>query len=376
MQVLSNDNIQSKLRFSSALPWVARIAQNDVLNREIIDTLGFEPYMIATAKTKNDRRDRWLDFAGWVSLALVLPALTGKLISASATKSLLNQFPQLPKTAKPLLLPFEALSASAKITPAMLSHSGIPEASLVTSALRKGVLSTKVLLMAQTLAIMGVVVQGYGDLRTALVKRFSSPPASEQSRAPAKSLKEKWSMALGVLGNVSLPLLVLAAARQKNAGALTQGFLKQFNTYNVVYNSRYVLLWHALWNWNLKGIMLSPNKKERWQNVARSASSDFFMVFGDLLVSGLLAKGFERQFPKNNAVKLSKPGFLGLPIGVSPAVLHQQLTKGVYQKLPELLKQKAQRLANTQFMLGLVATSALMLGATVGLNRLFAPQKT
>jgi hypothetical protein len=154
----------SRFGNAAALPMMVRIAQNEVINRELIDVLGYEPYAIGLARNKYERIEKALDFGAWVVLALALPIVSGSVINHFTRKSLLKAFPALPKTAEPLYLPFEALkrfNPATKIDPTLLAQSGVKTLEGLPVALRDKVLKAKMGILLQDMTIMAAKGQGF-----------------------------------------------------------------------------------------------------------------------------------------------------------------------------------------------------------------------
>jgi hypothetical protein len=85
--------------------------QNEVLNRSIIDILGYEPWVIALGRNKAERIERLLDTFAWFGIAIGLPLLIQRPLSNIYHQMLKKRF-NLFGDANPLTTSFKTLAVA------------------------------------------------------------------------------------------------------------------------------------------------------------------------------------------------------------------------------------------------------------------------
>lgn len=106
-------------------------------------------------------------------------------------------------------------------------------------------------------------------------------------------------MAMGFGAAIALPLLAhrwlsnttpMVASKATSFAIKAKNILKRLNYHNVVYMSKWVMLWHGLFHWNLPGILSARDKQERREHILLSLSFDLFWALGDDIFAGYMGK--------------------------------------------------------------------------------------
>lgn len=377
--------------FASSLPFSVMIHRNQAWNRLFIELVGYDPWIIACARNKFERVEKILDVASWVSIGVFGPILLDKIVNKAYVNHLKKLFPLITKSGSPLSVPFEWLNATVSkqkllsATPKQLASYGLEHikqfAPKQLGRLTNKLILGKLMVIGLDLLLMASQGQLFFYLRNYLTQKWSKQKGfsgefnyankaylDQQTADYDKNQKFRHhvSMAIGLgLAPLALPLLLWGVLKSKNTKGL-MGSLKKllpaFNYVDVVYMSKWVLLWQVLFNYNLPALMFSRDKHEFRENLTKMAAFDFFYFVGDDLISGLLAKRSEQRYGAAlkgvRLVQQRKLGPIQWPVARS---LHH-----IYEQVGKNTAHFAFQQARNNFWLGLLIT-ALGLGVSTPL---------
>ncbi|MCA9808355.1 MAG: hypothetical protein KC476_10415, partial [Cyanobacteria bacterium HKST-UBA06] len=331
-------------QFSGGLPAMAAaglgdqfttlLAQNQVLSRVFVEFFGYTGWNVALARNGWERFERAMDSVCWAVLGMGVPVLLGKMLVPRFNRNLKAEFPKafLPKrllkpgmVAKPMDLPFE-----------WLDHAGFAQRFAKGTALSKQLpkyglrnlpkaLATKVLnrklfaiMMLDYLALWAKA-NGYSWGKNWVTAHFSKKEGfsgifniasddyrQEQVQDYKAHRKQRlfWSLGLSFLGSVAFPFIMSRALKSpvKAGSRGMMGWFKKkmpyFNYSNIVYMSKYALMWQVFWNWNLTGLMAARDKNERREHLMKCVATDFFFFVGDDFISGYMGKWLQNRYKK------------------------------------------------------------------------------
>lgn len=381
---------------------VYHVAQNNVLSRIAIDMIGYDPWLIFLARNRYERYERLFDVGTRLSIAIALPVVLGKAISKPLNALLRRQF-QLPQTVNPLDVPFEqlaqgglnpdALRVALEKTGADATHQASlkPLASFQSHAakLARAILLGKLLIMGVDQICMASKVQiaTWGkNYMTARLKGeegfsgtmgYASPEYQKrESRAyqEQKNHRLKLSLIIGYLGNLLLPsLLTGVLMSRKSAGpkgsTLAKKLAQPFNYHNVVYMSKWQMLWHMALNMLTAGALASRSRDELRETLVRGGAVMFFMTAGDDVISGLVSRWHEKNYQKQlNAFPLTRRG----PFGLTLARPFYELASMVKNPNIEGIVRHA---ATSSLFAGIIGSGVLLGCSTNLLNNIYTRRK-
>ena len=178
-----------------------------------------------------------------------------------------------------------------------------------------------------------------------------------------KHLKIMRSLIIGFSAALLFPFLLLGTIKAPSRKNPIISFLKDrlsaFNYSDIVYMSKWVLLWHNLFNWSLPTLMASRDRDEFRENLVKLATFDAFFFIGDDLISGVYAHCAQKalQHPLETPI-LKYTRWFKLPRLIR--------LEEVFQKVNGNTKTLAYRLARQSMFAGLIGTT-LCLGITTPL---------
>ncbi|MBX2860521.1 MAG: hypothetical protein KTR14_04760 [Vampirovibrio sp.] len=384
---------------SSVMPFSVKINENQLLNRFVIDTLGYSSWSVIIARNNFERLENALDWAGWLSAGLVIPYvvergvnrfyhskyLAKKYGNAGIIKNAANRNTLLS-------MPFEWLDkAKHSNTLARLTQGksrkkaeqfGLTHFKHLTPDLAKSILWGKLLIVWIDLLLLASKNQGYAWIKNWVTEELSGQKGfsgefkyankeylESQSAGyeKTKDLRKIASLSIGFGGALLFPLALLGVLRSKKTkGAM--GWLKErvkaFNYTDAIFMSKWVLLSSNLTNWAPATILSSRDKHEMREKITRMLAFDFFFFFGDDLISGVAAKVLQRKH-KLDAAIVRKGKWTGLPRAIP---LHE-----VYAQVEDKTSM-AYKLARRSFWIGLLGTAAA-LGVTMPLLNFWFTKK-
>ena len=386
-------------QFGSALPWDVALSRYHLANRFVLNFFGVAVWDIGFSRNKYERLEHVLSLANVWAFGIGLPILIQLAWCKKLTQQLQNQF-RLSKTAKPFEIPFEYLEHHQfkKITAGkniLLKPFGITGANKLNPAFQRAVLKGKIAFLLfdmLALALRGILFY-YG--RNWLTEKLSGKKGfsgefkiasdaylkqQSQGYETNKKFRQKLSILLSIAGSAAFPFILYGLLKSKQSASTKSviGKLKSlvphFNYSNVVYLSKYALMWQVFWNWNLSGFMAARDKHERREHIVKSVITDFFFFIGDDYISGGLAKWLQTKYKKQlKNIKLveSKRGLFGNIQAIELSKLYNiASTLKDNQQKKILLK-----LGRTIFGAGLLGTS-LCLGIFMTLaNNWYTKQK-
>lgn len=375
---------------AKSLSWDVMVAKNEVLNRAFIEVFGYYAWQQLFARNRYERIEETLDTASHLALGTLAPIGINAYVAKKWLRPLQNKFAQhfISKNVHPLNTPLElldtALLKSPKLNPftsKQLTENGLknlsPQLIKTLSKVKLGFMATDLLLLASS-------QQLYAWGKNALTEKLSGKKgfvgifnqASEsyvdqQQQQYQKSEKKRFwaSMAIGFGGNMLLPLMLFKALKSpvqtghKSMMGIFKKAVPLFNYNNLVYQSKYVLLWSTLMNDTVATALSSRDKNEMREALSKYAVINFFYFLGDDFISKGLAHFYEKKYAKTlGGKKLTETGSLtgikwakGLDELIQPATTSQQ-------KLINTLGRKI-------FWSGLIGTSlCLGIGLTLASN--------
>jgi hypothetical protein len=389
---------QNPVRYgaSSGIPWDVSLAQNQLLNRVVMDAAGPIPWDIALSRTKYERLEHILSAALYLLVGIALPIGLEKIFNKWFTKNKLAKWFDMAPEKKPLRIPFK-----------YLEHNGIEQLKALPEAERQKILGkygikemtpklAKVLKLAKAQIILvdlllfatkGVV---YFWGRNWLTAKWSGKEGfsgilnyanqgylQKQNDSYQKNKKKRFMLAnvLGYGTSVAVPVALLGVLRSPKAiGQGAVGRLKKLlpvmDYHNAIYMSKELFLLSVIANYNIPKLLASRDSNERRENLVRMGIHDSFYFFGD----GLLTSSIAWFLQKKNAerlgnvhiVEMKKRAGITMPFAVP------------YHKMMEQegeANQLAFQLARKSFWAGLTGTTFLMGISIPLLNRWYTRKK-
>lgn len=402
----------SRLPFGNRVPLDVYIAKNPIINRHIIELLGYDGWVLLLARNNFERIEKFLDSAMWYVVGVGLPLLSGLTISRLAMKQLLKRAPGIiAKKSNPLNISFDLLakilskkSLSAAEKTALKQHNiNLPSKNTLRWA--NIIANTKLSILLVDMFFMASKGQSYFYLKNWLTERLSGKKGfsgefsytNEAYRNEKSSFYQRnkktlhlISAIIGYAGNLSLPLLIWIALKHpkkvpKALLSVKNKLLQRVGYIDVIFMNKFVLGWHTANNWILTGSITARDNHERREHLVRTASAFFFWMIADDLIMGAYANYFQNQNKRllhsiQNGVKkpiqLVEKHLLGcLPIGVSYPDLYANLEGGIWKNTLPKTKLMLKAFARRQFWLGILSTAA-GLGISVTLiNNWYTKQK-
>jgi len=372
------------------MPWDIWIAQNQVLNREIIDIFGYEIPAISLARNKFERLEKFLDGALWVLIGVCCPILLDKGLNQGWTKGLIKDFkpaflpkPQFQKlfnhakdaVYRPVGIPFELLDNAGfknRFSPGSkaldtLSTYGLKS---LPEKLAHKILNYKLLILWVDLLVMASKGQIYYWGKNWISEQWSGKKGfvgeftyatddylkrKNAKHEQTKKTKQYLSMVIGYGAASLLPAILLGLLKSKTpTGSKTLiGTLKKMipalNYFHVVYMSRWIILWHNFFNWNLLGMIAARDSHELRETAVKTFAADFFFFIADDIFRAGIGKVLQHQYKdKLKGMKLVKKGVLGLPAGISLHEFEEMAKKFTRQQQKDILP-LSQKLVRVNF---------------------------
>jgi hypothetical protein len=326
----------------SGLPWDAVIAQNQILNRVIVEFLGYTPWSVALSRNNYERAEKLMDSVSWLIIGITMPIVLGKGVNRWLTGRFLKRYPQAflktvsaKKPPTPLGLPFEWLDTAGftkRFRPGSAMQKRLADHGLkaLPKALANDVLYGKLfgIMMIDYMAL-AAKANLYNFGRNWLTEKLSGKKgfsaeltiASDQYReaqaaayADSAKKRKRLSITLSVLGSAAFPFILLGLlksrtpANRKTLIGQVKKRIRWFNYSNIVYLSKYALMWQVFWNWNLSGFLAARDKHERREHLVKSVVGDFFFFIGDDFISGSVAKALQKKHRKAlRGIRLLEP---------------------------------------------------------------------
>jgi len=182
-------------------------------------------------------------------------------------------------------------------------------------------------------------------------------------------------MISGIGSAVVLPALVIRVLYSKQTTGVT-GWLKKMlpkvNYSDVIFMSKWVLLWQVLFSYEIPKLMASRNKSELREDLLEFGTFNFFYFIGDDLLSGTWAKRLQKKLgAKLNGINLTKTVKV-LGKSHTAAVPFNEIYKQLQALNPQadstvIRAMPAFKAARQVFWVGLGGTS-ILLGITTLLN--------
>lgn len=133
-----------------------------------------------------------------------------------------------------------------------------------------------------------------------------------------------FSVAWGFSGAFALPLLLTGLLRSPSR--VGQGFLGKlkkvvpaFNYVNAVYMSKWVILWHNLFNFATPSLLSARDEHELREKATKVLAYDLFYFVGDDILNGMAGKYFQNRHAKQlggiSLMKTHALGALKIPTG-------------------------------------------------------------
>lgn len=361
-----------------------------MLNRSVIDLLGYEPWVIGFSRNNMERIEKALDGLAWFTIGLGLPLLIQKPLSGLYERFLKNRFDLNPE-ARLLETPFAQLAnenrePSHPKGKALASHFGLKDASKV-GALAKWVSRFKLAIVAVDLFFMAAKGSIYfwgrnelteklsdkkgffGEMTTATTAQLKDNVKDYES---AKSFNQLLTGVFSVLGVIGLPLML--GVLLKNSAKVGSGvvgkmkkLLPAFDYHNKIYMSKWVMFWSNLFTWNLTGYLAARTPNEKREHIVKSIIMDSMMFVGDSVIAGTAGWWMGRHKKVKQVLgdlKLFKRGVWGIPVERSIIEIQKEAAK-----ISDDALKVADKLARRNFRTGLVGTSLVLgIGTTLANN--------
>jgi len=395
------------------MPWDVWVAQNQVLNREIIDIFGYEIPAVALARNKFERLERFLDGALWVLIGICAPILLDKGLNTRWTKGLIKDFnpaflpkPQFQKLFKnpkdaiyrPVGIPFELLDKANRFNPGSKALNTISAYGLksLPEKLADKLLNYKLLILWVDLLVMASKGQIYYWGKNWITEKWSGKKGfvgeftyatddylkrKSAKHEQTKKTKQYLSLIMSYGSASLLPALLWGLlksktpAGRKNLIGTIKRVIPALNYFHVVYMSRWVMLWHNFFNWNLLGLIAARDSHELRETATKMFTADFFGFVADDVFKAFLGKFLQHRYKdKLKGIPLVKKGVLGIPRGISLHEFEDMAKRLTHQKQKDILP-LAQKLIRINFWSSL-AFASLGMGVTVNLlNNWYTKQK-
>lgn len=196
--------------------------------------------------------------------------------------------------------------------------------------------------------------EGYSGEFTYATDAYVKQKAEEAKKNEA--WRHKFGVIMGFVGNLSAPLLCWFILRSPRSSGLKK-FIPAMEYTDGIYLSRWLMVFHVLFNYNLKQIFaFARSINETLESIVKALGFDFLFFIGDDLIAGATAKYFQKKHKAElGDIELTHKG----PLGTTLAKPMRTIEKEIESKHPEL-KELAQKLARYNFRSGLLATSALL----------------
>lgn len=408
---------------SQKVPLDVVIAKNGVLNRTLIELLGYHPYAIGLARNNYERLERGLDIGCWILAAIGIPFILEKVFNGYVTKKMIlpkfkHAFKGL-KGNRPFEIPFEWLDKAGfkqrmlafekdpeKLR--ILNRIGIKNFKSLTPKLASAILAGKIGIMFSDYFFMALKGQGYSWGKNWVTEKLSKKKGfsgefnyTDEAFREKKTEKYKQqqkkqliqSLLIGFGGAFLTPLVIWKLLKNPNASSLNKNSNKiitgikktvipAFNPYKGVFMSRWGLLPHNIFNWNIPAILAARDKHELRELLVRAFVFDFFYFIGDDIFAGLASKVFQKKYahllknikPNGKPLQFTRK-LWGIPLGVSFGDIHHMITDGNLMTLSRNQKHLIQKLGRYQFWTGILSTSLFFGVATTLLNNWYTKKR-
>ncbi len=375
--------------------------QNEVLNRSLIDIIGYEPWVIGFSRNGTERLEKLMDGVAWFTIGLGLPLLLQRPLSKFYERALKNKFNLSSQTKGLLNTSFTKLEKShwqgdATQSARLAKKLGLANANKL-GGLVKWVVGAKLAIVLVDLFFMAAKGEIYFWGRNLLTEKrthkkgFSGEMGMATSTQlennakeynESKTLKQRLSMVFSGVAVAGLPLVLLGLLRSKatvGKGVVgkTKKLLKSFDYHNTIYMSKWVMFWSNLFSWNLVGYLAARSKNEKREQVVKSVISDVMVFMGDAVFAGLAGKWLQKKYKgKLAGVKLFNRGWLGVPIERKLGDIKTEANKVKMTKPAKAgLIQMVDKLARWQFRIGILSTSLILGIATTLANNVYTKKK-
>lgn len=387
---------------------MAEISNNNVLSRFLIEVVGYDPWFIALSRNKYERIERAWDVLTRMVLIMGIPILLEKAIAPVYAKWMHKKL-DLPQHLQPLKMDFETLdrkgfSAKNLVNELETSYLGkaAEDAQTKLSKTTKAELASKASKIAKYTLYgkLGIVLidlllmASKGQLafwgKNAITKKlrgkdefvgditYTTESYRKQQSIGYKKNKKKntaLSLLVGYGSAVVFPLLMgatLLSKGQKGLGKLTNPLKKMtkfFNYHEAIYMSKWLILWHGVFNFLAPAILSARDKHELREGTVRVGSVMFFYLMADEFIGGLAGKWLEKKHKaKLNGFKLTDTGIFGAPV--------QRSFRKVMKEAKDHPALKTIQSCQNKILLSSMLGSALLLGvATTAVNQMFTKLK-
>lgn len=391
------------------VPPLVYLEERHAWNRLAIETLGYYSWSAALSRSKFELMEIGLDWLGWAVVGVALPLTLGKWMKGKAQSKILkacgNSLPSLKdKKLTMLEVPFEFLDQSKSMKTDIVNADpiakglGFKDVSHLQGTLSRNpklvelIQNWKVGILGLDLFLFAIKGQLYNWGSKWLTEKLSGKKgfSGEFNQASDEYLKKKsnsfdlaknkrkiFSFVWGFGGALALPLLMMKAL--KSPGKLGTGFLGRFkklmpyfNYVDGIYMSKWVILWHNIFNFATPTILSARDPHELREKATKMLAFDIFYFFGDDWFTGAMAKflqnrpGFKKQLGGIKLIRDQK-GILGRPVAFR--------LNEMYKKLGGNANHIAYKLSRWSFLFGFAMTT-LFLGIGSNLaNNLYTQKK-
>lgn len=316
------------------------IAKNQLVNRTIVETLGYTFWAVLFARNGYERLERLIDWGMWTAVGTALLPGVNHLLNQRGIKALQRLGVKQPKA---LQTPFERLEQFALTQPAnrarLAQWWGLrpsPRLNRQLNTIARQIVRHKLLVIATNLLLLGAKGQLFYWGKNVVTQRLSgksgfvgefniAQDAYLNQKAATEKRTERMRQIISIAGGVSAIIagpLWIAALLKAPVKAPMMGTLKKllphYNYQDALYLGKAVLIFHNLLNWMLPSILSARDNHERREVITKNLVFDFFFLIGDELISAKVAQwllnrpGIKRHLGR---YRLLKPGrtVLGLP---------------------------------------------------------------
>lgn len=365
------------------------LEQNEVMNRVVMDIFGWGGPGILFARNLYERVERSLDIGLWLVAGVIFPLTLDQLINKRQTVKLKQRFPKAflntVEKAQPIGIPFEWLNTQSiqKIPKSKLAPYGLKQ---IPKSMLNHIRKTKIfyILLADML-LMASKGQGYFWGKNALTEFLTGKKGfvgefnyakeeylAKKAKEYESSRKKRMlaSILIGYGSAIALPILIYQSVKTPNPKGIFKAFKKivpAFNYNDTIYMSKWILMWHTLFNWNFASILSSRDSHEFRENAVRTFTLLGVCTIGDDILTGMIAKYLNRLSIRKYKMPIlsAKKAIFGLPR---------------LMPIPEIIKKYgvnsgAYRLARQNFWIGIVGACAAINSLLPILNNYYTKQK-
>lgn len=378
----------------------------------MMETLGYEPLCVATARNKVERGERLADWAYWFGLGVTLPLLLERHAARPISNQLRRQFGLALQQGKqatetsllhiPLQWVDAAKQGTAHITPEALQRTAQQlqldratlEKLLTRPEFKQALAKAKTQLMAIDMGMLALKGHVFFGTKNLLSKHFSGKSGfvgefnytdesfrKDTSKTFEASAKRRWAFGAGVgaLLSAGLPALVYTVNQAKKNPTTgihallhhLKPFTKWFEYTEATYMPRLVVFMTDLANYTLPMLVASRDKHELRESFVRALAFDGFYFVGNGAINTVVGKALQRGLKPGVSI-LEHHAHMPRWVATQPKSLAT-----VYREVGEILhtndakkitQHPAYKAANQAMWTGILASGVALGGAIPLIN--------